>query len=112
MPPQLMVRTEPPAVFRVGPKSDEVVLVTGFEPFGGEKTNPSWDICARLPRERYPGSGRQERLKQLRGAVLRRLVLLACSLHLRPALLELRQRDDALVEQRADARVLSLRVLE
>jgi pyroglutamyl-peptidase len=27
------------------------VLVTGFEPFGGEKTNPSWDVCTRLPRE-------------------------------------------------------------
>jgi pyroglutamyl-peptidase len=26
------------------------VLVTGFEPFGGEKTNPSWDLCALLPR--------------------------------------------------------------
>jgi pyroglutamyl-peptidase len=28
-----------------------VVLVTGFEPFGGESTNPSWDVCAQLPRE-------------------------------------------------------------
>src|SRR5690349_12869250 len=28
-----------------------VVLVTGFEPFGGERTNPSWDVCARLPKE-------------------------------------------------------------
>jgi len=27
----------------------EVVLVTGFEPFGGEKTNPSWDVCTQLP---------------------------------------------------------------
>ena len=26
-----------------------VVLVTGFEPFGGETANPSWDICERLP---------------------------------------------------------------
>ncbi|MBC8023466.1 MAG: pyroglutamyl-peptidase I [Burkholderiales bacterium] len=25
-------------------------MVTGFEPFGGESTNPSWDICERLPR--------------------------------------------------------------
>ena len=31
--------------------ADEVVLVTGFDPFGGEKTNPSWDICTQLPRE-------------------------------------------------------------
>src|SRR5205085_6930247 len=28
-----------------------VVLVTGFDPFGGEKTNPSWDVCTRLPKE-------------------------------------------------------------
>src|SRR5688572_25065281 len=26
-----------------------VVLVTGFEPFGGEKVNPSWETCRRLP---------------------------------------------------------------
>lgn len=25
------------------------VLVTGFEPFGGEDVNPSWEICNRLP---------------------------------------------------------------
>jgi pyroglutamyl-peptidase len=25
------------------------VLVTGFEPFGGERTNPSWGACRRLP---------------------------------------------------------------
>ena len=28
-----------------------MVLVTGFEPFGGEKTNPSWQVCGRLPPE-------------------------------------------------------------
>lgn len=27
------------------------LLLTGFEPFGGEATNPSWEICERLPRE-------------------------------------------------------------
>ena len=27
------------------------VLVTGFEPFGGEKTNPSWEVCRKLPKE-------------------------------------------------------------
>ncbi|MDQ3026190.1 MAG: pyroglutamyl-peptidase I [Pseudomonadota bacterium] len=27
-----------------------MVLVTGFEPFGGESLNPSWEICTRLPR--------------------------------------------------------------
>ena len=25
------------------------VLVTGFEPFGGEDVNPSWEICRALP---------------------------------------------------------------
>lgn len=25
------------------------VLVTGFEPFGGEDTNPSWEVCRALP---------------------------------------------------------------
>jgi pyroglutamyl-peptidase len=29
----------------------KVVLVTGFEPFGGEAMNPSWEICERLARE-------------------------------------------------------------
>ena len=29
---------------------DGVVLVTGFDPFDGEATNPSWDVCNRLPR--------------------------------------------------------------
>ena len=28
-----------------------MVLVTGFEPFGGEKANPSWDICKQLAGE-------------------------------------------------------------
>jgi len=27
----------------------QVILVTGFDPFAGESTNPSWDICTRLP---------------------------------------------------------------
>jgi pyroglutamyl-peptidase len=27
------------------------VLVTGFEPFDGDDTNPSWEACTRLPRE-------------------------------------------------------------
>ena len=29
----------------------DVILVTGFEPFGGETMNPSWEVCERLPRE-------------------------------------------------------------
>ena len=28
----------------------DVVLVTGFHPFGGEKRNPSWDLCGLLPK--------------------------------------------------------------
>ncbi len=32
-------------------RTPEVVLVTGFEPFDGEATNPSWDACTQLPRE-------------------------------------------------------------
>lgn len=31
-------------------RADDVVLVTGFDPFGGEPLNPSWEVCARLPR--------------------------------------------------------------
>jgi len=30
---------------------NDVVLVTGFDCFGGETLNPSWEICKRLPRE-------------------------------------------------------------
>jgi len=33
------------------PRKQPVVLVTGFEAFGGEKINPSWQICEQLPRE-------------------------------------------------------------
>jgi pyroglutamyl-peptidase len=38
----------PATAARVQPRSGEVVLVTGFEPFGGEKTNPSWEVCQEL----------------------------------------------------------------
>ena len=31
--------------------AEGVILVTGFEPFGGEAVNPSWEVCKRLPRE-------------------------------------------------------------
>lgn len=30
--------------------AEGVVLVTGFDPFGGETVNPSWEICTRLPK--------------------------------------------------------------
>ena len=26
---------------------EHVVLVTGFDPFGGESINPSWQVCER-----------------------------------------------------------------
>src|SRR5262245_44425627 len=40
----------PPEVRIVAGRSGAgVVLVTGFEPFGGERTNPSWEICRMLP---------------------------------------------------------------
>jgi len=29
--------------------AENVVLVTGFEPFGGDTVNPSWEVCERLP---------------------------------------------------------------
>ena len=32
-------------------RGEKIVLVTGFEPFGGEALNPSWEVCERLPRE-------------------------------------------------------------
>jgi len=40
VPPELVIR---PGV------GGGVVLVTGFEPFGGETSNPSWEICRMLP---------------------------------------------------------------
>ena len=59
VPPQLLVKDATlsrPLPFNPAPEGTpgrgrEVVLVTGFEPFGGETTNPSWEICERLPRE-------------------------------------------------------------
>jgi pyroglutamyl-peptidase len=40
------VKASPPRAPR---KSEAVVLVTGFEPFAGERSNPSWEVCTRLP---------------------------------------------------------------
>src|SRR5689334_4852447 len=37
-----------PASLKAGHR---VVLVTGFDPFGGERINPSWEVATRLPRE-------------------------------------------------------------
>ena len=61
VPPELRIRSMPaePAPARPpekrapapkSPRREEVVLVTGFDPFGGESLNPSWEICTRLPR--------------------------------------------------------------
>ena len=41
----------PPELVMKPASRGEIVLVTGFEPFGGEKSNPSWEVCTRLPRE-------------------------------------------------------------
>jgi len=50
----LLIRNEPPppALREHKPhkaaKAGDVVLVTGFDPFGGERLNPSWEICRQL----------------------------------------------------------------
>ena len=50
VPPERLIRESPrkptPARAR---GAERAVLVTGFEPFGGERTNPSWDIVEMLP---------------------------------------------------------------
>lgn len=56
VPPELLIRHEtpaPPPVHREhkprkAARAGEVVLVTGFDPFGGEQLNPSWEICRQL----------------------------------------------------------------
>jgi pyroglutamyl-peptidase len=55
VPPELKLKVpvssfKPPEPAPRG-SSRDVVLVTGFEPFGGDKANPSWDICTQLPAE-------------------------------------------------------------
>ena len=39
---------QPERASKANGRIHEVVLVTGFEPFNGEKTNPSWEICRQL----------------------------------------------------------------
>jgi pyroglutamyl-peptidase len=51
VPPELRVRAPVDAPPKARPSPGEVALVTGFEPFGGDTTNPSWDICTQLPGE-------------------------------------------------------------
>jgi pyroglutamyl-peptidase len=56
VPPELLLRGEPPAAPpapqerkpRRAPQGGDVVLLTGFDPFGGERLNPSWEICRQL----------------------------------------------------------------
>ncbi len=50
VPPELHIKS-PATREPVAQRHAEVVLVTGFEPFGGEKVNPSWDICRQLGSE-------------------------------------------------------------
>lgn len=39
-----------PPELKLTSRGDAVVLVTGFDPFGGERLNPSWQVCTQLPR--------------------------------------------------------------
>ena len=61
VPPELRIRSAPveqataeaPEKKAAAPRParrEDVVLVTGFDPFGGEPLNPSWEVCTRLPR--------------------------------------------------------------
>lgn len=56
VPSELLV-TQPPAASwpipgagRHRERDEGIVLVTGFDPFGEEKTNPSWQVCEGLPK--------------------------------------------------------------
>jgi pyroglutamyl-peptidase len=57
VPPELRLRSPveqavtPPPPAKVRSRGEGVVLVTGFDPFGGEGANPSWEICKRLPKQ-------------------------------------------------------------
>jgi len=42
---------QPERAAKANGRSHEVVLVTGFAPFNGERTNPSWEICRQLESE-------------------------------------------------------------
>ena len=53
VPPELILKPDVKAAMLQREKAvpHEVVLVTGFEPFDGEKSNPSWEICRQLGSE-------------------------------------------------------------
>ena len=38
-----------PRIVSAYPRPDRLLLVTGFEPFGGETVNPAWEAVSRLP---------------------------------------------------------------
>ena len=42
---------QPPREKHSARGAGNTVLVTGFEPFGGDTRNPSWEVCERLPGE-------------------------------------------------------------
>ena len=46
VPPELVI--SPSSVGERG-RGEKVVLVTGFDPFAGESSNPSWEVCRMLP---------------------------------------------------------------
>lgn len=46
--PAELIVTEETTPHAKSPRAN-VILVTGFEPFGGEASNPSWEICRKLP---------------------------------------------------------------
>ena len=48
-PQALRAGPQPPQAKRNSRSAENVVLVTGFEPFGGDPVNPSWEVCERLP---------------------------------------------------------------
>jgi pyroglutamyl-peptidase len=57
VPTELRIRNAPPASppeprepkARKAVRPGQVMLVTGFEPFGGERSNPSWEVAVMLP---------------------------------------------------------------
>lgn len=49
IPPSVLAPPQAPARPKAqSSRGEAVILVTGFEPFGGEPTNPSWEICSKL----------------------------------------------------------------
>ncbi|ART55802.1 pyroglutamyl-peptidase I [Acidovorax carolinensis] len=51
MQPQFMIHAPHP----LSPRAERVILLTGFDPFGGDTLNPSWLIAQALHRQRIAG---------------------------------------------------------